>query len=178
MRRFGLEHVHFVGPLLVQNALLCFIRAVAQAHLGPGVPEPKKKKGDRSIYCLPCSTGITEGVGWMQGNWLPQSAVDLFIMGSTLRGSGTHRARTVHLSYLDNLPDTIVLLCCCPVRCCVPQQVRHFTLRALRIALPFLGLQLSSTMSLSWVRAGTPVFYNRSSANEQVPATVLGPSQW
>ena len=32
-------------------------------------------------------------------------------------------------------------------------------------------------MSLSWVRAGTPVFYNHSSANEQVPATILGPLQ-
>ena len=31
-------------------------------------------------------------------------------------------------------------------------------------------------MSLSWVRAGTPVFYNRSSANELL-ATILGPSQ-
>ena len=32
-------------------------------------------------------------------------------------------------------------------------------------------------MSLSWVRAGTPVFYNCSSANERVPAPILGPSQ-
>ena len=32
-------------------------------------------------------------------------------------------------------------------------------------------------MSLSWVRAGTPVFYNCSSANERVPALILGPSQ-
>ena len=41
-----------------------------------------------------------------------------------------------------------------------------------------LGLQLSSTMSTQCdYYAGTPVFYNRSSANEQVPATILGPSQ-
>ena len=32
-------------------------------------------------------------------------------------------------------------------------------------------------MSLSWVRAGTPVFYNCSSANERVPAPILGPLQ-
>ena len=32
-------------------------------------------------------------------------------------------------------------------------------------------------MSLSWVGAGTPVFYNRNSANEWVPATIPGPSQ-
>ena len=30
-------------------------------------------------------------------------------------------------------------------------------------------------MSLSWVPAGTPVFYNRSSANERVLATILAP---
>ena len=32
-------------------------------------------------------------------------------------------------------------------------------------------------MSLSWFRAGTPIFYNRGSANERVPAIILGPSQ-
>ena len=32
-------------------------------------------------------------------------------------------------------------------------------------------------MSLSWVRAGTHVFYNRSSANERVPTTILSPLQ-
>ena len=32
-------------------------------------------------------------------------------------------------------------------------------------------------MSLCGVRAGTPVFYNRSSANKRVPATILGPWQ-
>ena len=32
-------------------------------------------------------------------------------------------------------------------------------------------------MSLSWVLASTPVFYNRSSANEQIPAIILGPLQ-
>ena len=28
---------------------------------------------------------------------------------------------------------------------------------------------------LSWVHAGTLVFYNRNSANERVPATIMGP---
>ena len=55
----------------------------------------------------------------------------------------------------------------------------YLTLHALRTALYMLslGLYLSNTMSLSWVRADIPVFYNRSSANEQVLATILGPSQ-
>ena len=39
---------------------------------------------------------------------------------------------TVHLVYLDNLPDAIVLLCCCPVRCCVAELVPHFNPKALR----------------------------------------------
>ena len=57
-------------------------------------------------------------------------------------GSGTHCARTVHLFHLDNLPDAIVLLCCCPVRCRVAELVPHFTLHALKIAsyMLFLGL--------------------------------------
>ena len=94
-------------------------------------------------------------------------------------GSGTHRARTVHLFYLDNLLDPVVFLCCCPVRCRVAELVPQFTLYAMRTALCMLslGLLLISTMSLSWVRAGTHVFYNRSSANERVPATILSPLQ-
>ena len=40
--------------------------------------------------------------------------------------------------YLDNLPDTIVLLCCCPVRCCIAELVPHCTLHALRTALYML----------------------------------------
>ena len=49
-------------------------------------------------------------------------------------------------------------------------------LHALRSALYMLsvGLYLSNTMSLSWVRAGTPVFYNRGTADEEIPATILG----
>ena len=46
--------------------------------------------------------------------------------------------RTVHLFYLDNLPDPIVLLCCCPVRCRVAELVPHFTLHALRTALLYM----------------------------------------
>ena len=63
------------------------------------------------------------------------------------------------------------------MRCCVAELVPHFTPNALRTALCLLsfGLQLSNTMSLSWVRGGTLVFYNRSSANERGPATVLAP---
>ena len=57
-----------------------------------------------------------------------------------LRGSGTHGVRTVHLFYLDNLLDAIVLLCCCPVRCRVAELVPHFTLHALRTALYMLFL--------------------------------------
>ena len=81
-----------------------------------------------------------------------------------------HRARTVHLFYFNNLPDPVVLLCCWPVRCLVAELVPHFTLHALRTAwyMLSLGQQLSSTMSLSSVRAGTTVFYNRSSANEHL----------
>ena len=41
-----------------------------------------------------------------------------------------HRTHTVHLFYLYNLPNTIVLLCCCPVRCRVAELVPHFTLHA------------------------------------------------
>ena len=54
------------------------------------------------------------------------------------RGSGMHRARTVQLFYSDDLPDTLFLLCCCPVRCCVAELVPHFTLHALRTALCIL----------------------------------------
>ena len=43
-------------------------------------------------------------------------------------------ARTMHLFSLDNLPDTIVLLCCSPVRCCVAELVPHFSLNAPRTA--------------------------------------------
>ena len=44
----------------------------------------------------------------------------------------------MHLFYLDNLPNTIVLLCCGPVRCRVAELVPHFTLHALRTALYML----------------------------------------
>ena len=59
--------------------------------------------------------------------------------------------RNVHLFHSDNLRDTIVLLCCCLVKCCVAELVPHFTLHALRAALCmlFLGPLLSNTMSLS-----------------------------
>ena len=56
----------------------------------------------------------------LQMKWVPSH---LKVAGSevvdVLRGSGTHRARTVHLFYLDNLLDTVVLLCCWRMRCCV-----------------------------------------------------------
>ena len=52
-------------------------------------------------------------------------------------------ARTVHLFNLDNLPDSIVLLRCCLVRCRVAELVPHFTLYALRIALCMLSLCLA-----------------------------------
>ena len=57
---------------------------------------------------------------------------------NTLGGSGMHLVRTIRLFYLDNLPDTIVPLCCCPLRCCVPELVPHFTLHAPRTALCML----------------------------------------
>ena len=38
-----------------------------------------------------------------------------------------HRARTVHPFNLDNLPEAIVLLFCCPMRCRVAELVPHFT---------------------------------------------------
>ena len=68
--------------------------------------------------------------------------VSLLWRASILGGSGTHRARTVHLFYLDNLPDAIVLLCCCSLRCRVAEPVPHFTLHALRTALYMLFLGL------------------------------------
>ena len=90
------------------------------------------------------------------------------------KGGGAHRARTVHLFYLDNLRDAIVLLCCCPVRSvllswspispCMPSGL-HCTCYS----------SVYSPASLSWVCAGTPVFYNRGNANERVPATILAP---
>ena len=58
-----------------------------------------------------------------------------FARSRTLYGGA---ARTMCLFYLDNLPDTIVLLCCCPVRCCAAELVPHFTLHALRSALYML----------------------------------------
>ena len=42
-----------------------------------------------------------------------------------------HYAHTVHLFYLDNLPDAIVSLRCCLVRCRVAELVPHFTMYAL-----------------------------------------------
>ena len=62
----------------------------------------------------------------------PQISWTIFLM------SRHSRARTVRLFYLYNLPDTIVLLCCCPMRCCVAELVTHFTLHALRTALYML----------------------------------------
>ena len=59
-----------------------------------------------------------------------------------LGGSRMHCACTVHLFYLDVFPDTIVLLCCCPVSCCVAAVVPHFTPNALRTALYMLSLGL------------------------------------
>ena len=57
------------------------------------------------------------------------------------------------------------------MRCEVAELVPHFTLHAQRTALYMLfpGLLLSNTISLSRARAGTPLFYNRSSANERLP---------
>ena len=51
-----------------------------------------------------------------------------------------HRVPTVHLFYLDNLLDAIVLLCYCPVRCGVVELVPHFNLHALRTTLYILSL--------------------------------------
>ena len=69
-------------------------------------------------------------------------------VGDLLSGSGTHRVpffiQIIYLTplfcffYSDDLPDTIVLLCCCPVRCCVAELVPRFTLHALRTALCML----------------------------------------
>ena len=53
-----------------------------------------------------------------------------------------HRACNVHFFCLDNLPDTIVVLCCCPVRCCIAELVPHLTLQALSTALHMLFLGL------------------------------------
>ena len=63
-------------------------------------------------------------------------------LSHTLRGTGTHRAHTVHLFYFDDLPSTIVLLSCCPGRCHVAELVPHFTLHALRTAMYMLFLGL------------------------------------
>ena len=74
----------------------------------------------------------------------PYSFTHVSFMASTGHHwrSGTHRARTVHLFYLDNIPDAIVLPCCCPVRRRVAELVPHFTLCALRTALYMLSLGL------------------------------------
>ena len=63
-----------------------------------------------------------------------------------------------------------MLLSWCPISPCM---------HVLRTALYMLSLgrKLINTMSLSWVRAPTPVFCNHGSANELVPTTILGPSQ-
>ena len=76
--------------------------------------------------------------------------------------------------------DVIVLLCCCPVRCHVAELVPQFTLQAcpedcIVHAIPWSIVQQHNVFVL--VRAGTPVFYNHGSAKEQVPTTILGPSQ-
>ena len=44
--------------------------------------------------------------------------------------------------YLDDIPNTIVWLCSCTVRCCVAELVPHFTLHAMRTALYMLFLGL------------------------------------
>ena len=74
-----------------------------------------------------------------QSNFLPALPVFFFLAQSTAlhapqaQGSGVvsdvgGAASTMHLFYSGNLPDTIVLLCCCPVRCRVAEPVPHFTL--------------------------------------------------
>ena len=65
--------------------------------------------------------------GWHGMAWFGRACLCLVIYFSFWRpftpnaeqrvwGIGTHRARTVHLFYLDDLPDAIVLLRCCPLR--------------------------------------------------------------
>ena len=58
----------------------------------------------------------------------------------TARGSGKHHACTVHLFYLDDLLVLIVLLGCCPLRCCVAELVPHFTVNTVIFALYMLCL--------------------------------------
>ena len=62
-----------------------------------------------------------------------------------------HCVHTVHLFYLDNLCDPIVLLGCCPLRCCVAELVPHFMLDTLRVALYMSSLGLLT----EWPRIAT-----------------------
>ena len=87
--------------------------------------------------------------------------------------------RTVHRFYLDNVRETIVLLCWCPVRCCFAELVPDFTLSALRNEcivhfIPWIAQQHNVIVLRS---SCYPCLLHCSSANEWVPATLLGPSQ-
>ena len=53
-----------------------------------------------------------------------------------------HHTLIMHLFYLDNLPNPIVLLGCSPLRCFVAKLVPHFTLNTLRVALCMYSLGL------------------------------------
>ena len=57
---------------------------------------------------------------------------------TTMRERNTPCVHCALFFISDNLPDTIVLLWCCPVRCYVAELVPHFTLHALRSALYML----------------------------------------
>ena len=61
-------------------------------------------------------------------------------------GGAAHTVRARCICF-NNLPVTIVLICCRPVRCRVAELVPHFTLHTLRTALYMLslGLKLSNT---------------------------------
>ena len=89
------------------------------------IPEPFCILADRHfiglgkrVVCIPLFIGVT---------WQEREHRDL-TTPNDLMGKATH-PRTLYVSYVDNLPSPIVLLGCCPLRCCVAELAPRFTLR-------------------------------------------------
>ena len=77
------------------------------------------------------------------------------------KGSGAHCVCTVRapcIFFFHNLPDPMVLLCSCPMRCLVAELVPDFTLHALRTRL-YMGNAVQAAQSFGCRQILGPYFW-------------------
>ena len=79
--------------------------------------------------------------------------------------SGSHCVCTVHLFCLDDLLDTIVILCRCLVGCCVAEVVPHFTVLNFLLDADYFFIQVifffSQKETISIKKNTGPFFFLR-----------------